>query len=78
MAGELPAVKKHLNIVLEKISEGIIMITSDGKINYANATALYFFNVSEENLLGSNLAELFTGDDRQKVLKLLRQKSEQQ
>lgn len=78
MAGELPAVKKHLNIVLEKISEGIIMITSDGKINYANAAALHFFNVSEENLLGSNLSELFTGDDRQKVLKLLRETSEQQ
>jgi len=77
MAGELPAVKKHLNIVLEKISEGIIGITSDGRINYANAAALSFFNISEENLLGSNLAEMFTGDDRQKVLKLLRETGEQ-
>jgi two-component system cell cycle sensor histidine kinase/response regulator CckA len=77
MAGELPAVKKHLNIVLEKISEGIIGITSDGRINYANAAALSFFNISEENLLGSDLAEMFTGDDRQKVLKLLRETGEQ-
>jgi len=77
MAGELPAVKKHLNIVLEKISEGIIEITSDGRINYANAAALSLFNISEENLLGSNLAEMFTGDDRQKVLKLLRETGEQ-
>ena len=77
MAGELPAVKKHFNIVLEKISEGIIEITSDGRINYANAAALSFFNISEENLLGSNLAEMFTGDDRQKVLKLLRETGEQ-
>jgi len=77
MAGELPAVKKHLNIVLEKISEGIIGITSDGRINYTNAAALSFFNISEENLLGSNLAEMFTGDDRQKVLKLLRETGEQ-
>ncbi len=77
MAGELPAVKKHLNIVLEKISEGIIGITSDGRINYTNAAALSFFNISEENLLGSNLAEMFTGDDRKKVLKLLRETGEQ-
>jgi len=46
MAGELPAVEKHFNMVLEKISEGVIEIASDGRILYANATALSFFKVS--------------------------------
>ncbi|MGD9243878.1 MAG: PAS domain S-box protein [Desulfobacterales bacterium] len=71
--GELPAVKKHLNIILEKISEGIMEITSDGRIKYANAAALSLFNISEENLIGSHFVEMFTGDDRQKVFKLLRE-----
>jgi two-component system cell cycle sensor histidine kinase/response regulator CckA len=77
MAGELPAVEKHFNMVLEKISEGIIEIASDGRILYANATALSFFKISEEKLLGSNLVELFSGDDRQRVLRLLRETGKQ-
>ncbi len=77
MAGEWPTVEKHLNIVLEKISEGVIEITSDGRIIYANATALSFFNISEEKLLGSNLAELFAGDDCQRVLRLLSETDKQ-
>jgi len=77
MAGELPAVKKHFNMILEKISEGVIEIASDGRILYANATALSFFKISEEKLLGSNLVELFAGDDRQRVLRLLRETGKQ-
>ncbi|MBW2620869.1 MAG: PAS domain S-box protein, partial [Deltaproteobacteria bacterium] len=55
---------------------GIIEITSGGRIIYANATALSFFNISDESLLGSNFAELFAGDERQRVLKLLRETGE--
>jgi len=69
---ELSAVKKHFDIVLEKISEGILKITSDGRVVYANPKALSFFRISEEFLLGSNFAELFAGDDRQRVLNLLK------
>jgi len=68
---------KYFDVVSENIPEGIIEITSDGRILYANATALSFFNISEEFLLGSNFAELFAGDDRQRVLKLLRETGEQ-
>jgi two-component system cell cycle sensor histidine kinase/response regulator CckA len=77
MAGELSAVEKHFNMVLEKISEGVIEIASDGMILYANATALSFFKISEEKLLGSDLVELFAGDDRQRVLRLLRETGKQ-
>ncbi len=76
-AGEWPTVEKHLNIVLEKISEGVIAITFDGRIIYANATALSFFNLSEEKLLGSNLVKLFAGDDCQRVLRLLKETGKQ-
>ena len=73
---ELSTVKKHFDIVLEKISEGILEITSDGRIVYANPKALSFFQISEELLLGSNFAELFAGDDRLRVLNLLKTFSE--
>ena len=77
IAGELPAVEKHFNMVLEKISEGVIEIASDGIILYANATALSFFKISEKKLLGSNLVEWFAGDDRQRVLGFLRETGKQ-
>ena len=77
MAGELSAVEKHFNMVLEKISEGIIEIASDGRILYANATALSFFKISEKKLLGSNLVDFFDGEDRQNVRKLLRKTGKQ-
>jgi PAS domain S-box-containing protein len=77
MAGELPAVEKHFNIILEQISEGVIQITSGGGILYANTTALSFFKISEEKLLGSNLVEWFDGDDRQRVIGLLREAGKQ-
>ena len=73
---ELSAIKKHFDIVLEKISEGILEITSDGRIVYANPKALSFFQISEKLLLGSNFAELFAGDDRLRVLNLLKTLSE--
>jgi PAS domain S-box-containing protein len=76
-AGELPAVEKHFNRILEKISEGVIEITSDGRILYANATALSFFKISEEKLMGSNLVEWFAGDNRQRLLELLSETGEQ-
>ena len=77
MVEKLPVHGKYFDALSENIAEGIIEITSGGRIIYANATALSFFNISEESLLGSNFAELFAGDDRQRVLKLLRETGEQ-
>ncbi|MBW1910788.1 MAG: response regulator [Deltaproteobacteria bacterium] len=37
---ELLSVKKHFEIILDKMSEGILEITSEGRIVYANSTAL--------------------------------------
>lgn len=46
------------------------------KAKISPPTALSFFHTSEELLLGSNFAELFAGDERQRVRELLRIKSE--
>ncbi len=76
MAGKLPMHGKHFDVLSENIAEGIIEITSGGRIIYANAAAISFFNISKESLIGSNFAELFAGDERQRVLKLLRETGE--
>ncbi len=61
-------------LILEGISEGVLEITSDGIIVYANSVALSLTRIPEEELLGSYFIELFAGDDRQRVSKLMKAK----
>ncbi|MBL7205815.1 MAG: diguanylate cyclase [Desulfobacteraceae bacterium] len=61
-------------LILEGISEGVLEITSDGIIVYANPFALSLIRIPEEELLGSYFIELFAGDDRQRVSKLMKAK----
>jgi PAS domain S-box-containing protein len=77
MAGELLVVEKYFNTILGNISEGVIEIASDGRVLYANPTALSLFKISEERLLESNLVELFAGDDRQSVHTFLKEAGKQ-
>ncbi|MFC1884243.1 response regulator [Thermodesulfobacteriota bacterium] len=69
---ELLSIKRHSEIVLSKMSEGILEIDSGGKIVYANSAALMMTKVSEEKLLGSKLAELFTDKVQKQLEKILR------
>ena len=69
---ELLSAKKHFEMILEKMSEGILEIMLDGRILYANPTALSLINRPEEKLLGFNFIDLFSKKDRQRVGELLR------
>jgi len=73
---ELLSVKKHLEAILERMSEGVLEINSEGRIVYANPAALSLFDMSEKNLLGSNLAEVFPGDSRYRVSDLMKTKGD--
>jgi len=68
---ELLSVKRHSEIFLERMSEGIIEINSKGRILFANPTALSIFDMSEENLLGSYFIELFSEDERKRIVSLM-------
>ena len=68
---ELLSVKRHFEIILEKMSEGIMEITREGRVLYANPTALELLREPEERLLGSDFAELFTPPDDERVKGLL-------
>jgi PAS domain S-box-containing protein len=69
---ELLAVKKHFEIILERMSEGILEITNAGRIVYANPTALSLIDLPEENLLGLHFVELFAEDHRERISELLK------
>lgn len=68
---ELLSVKKHLEVILERMSEGILEITYDGKIVFANLSALTLINTVDDKLLGTNFLDLFTGGDRNLIAKAL-------
>lgn len=68
---ELLSTKRHFEMVLETITEGILEINSNGRIIYANSTALSLIDIPEENLLGTYFFELFAEDDRKRVTDLM-------
>jgi two-component system, cell cycle sensor histidine kinase and response regulator CckA len=69
---EFSADKKLLDFILEKISEGILILDFQGRIIYANSAALSFYDVSKKSLIGSDFIRMFSIDDRPKVIKLMK------
>lgn len=69
---ELLSVKKHFDILLEKMSEGILEITPEGRIVYANQSGISLINIPENRLLGSNFVDVFRKGDRKRIENLLK------
>lgn len=69
---ELLSVKRHFETVLEKMSEGILEITSEGRIVYANPIALALTGMAEKKLLGSYFIKLFNEDDQKRIHELFK------
>lgn len=70
MTKELLSRNRHLETILESISEGILEIYS-GKIVYANHSAATLFALPQEKLLAARPIELFDPEVRSKVRQLL-------
>jgi two-component system, cell cycle sensor histidine kinase and response regulator CckA len=69
---ELLSSKRHFELILDNISEGIIELTLEGKIIYANPTAVFLIGSSEEHLLSIDFVTLFRGNHLEKVKGLLK------
>ena len=60
---ELISAKGHLETILGNITDGIIELTPDGRIIFANHAAVSLMGLSEEALLGSKFMELMDEGD---------------
>ena len=69
---ELLSAKRHFEIIVEKMSEGILEITSEGKIVYINPAGVSLSNIPEEQLLGAHFVDLFAEHDSQRISELLK------
>lgn len=67
---ELLSSKRHFEIILDNMSQGILELTSDGRIVYVNPLALSMIATPEENLLGMKFLDLFHEEYRKTVQEL--------
>ena len=68
---ELLTAKRHFEIILERMSDGVLEINSEGRVVYANPFALSLIGIPEKKLLGFHFIDVFSGDDRQRVCDLM-------
>lgn len=68
---ELLSFKRHSDAILDNISEGILEITIDKKIIYANHFARSLIGKSEETLLGSYFPDIFDAAQQIKLTEVI-------
>ena len=69
---ELLSINRHFEDVLDRLTEGILEITSGGRIVYANHTAQFLIDIPEEHLLGRDFAGILAEDDQQRITELMK------
>ncbi len=65
ITSELLSVKRHFELIMKSMTEGILEITHEAKIVYANPTAITLLSKSEDELLASDFTYLLDEKDRQ-------------
>jgi PAS domain S-box-containing protein len=64
---ELIHTKRHFEIILDNMSEGILELTDEGFIVFVNPAASQILTISEENLLGTEFFDLFDQAEKDKI-----------
>ncbi|MBS3756679.1 MAG: diguanylate cyclase [Desulfobacterales bacterium] len=64
---ELLSSRNHFELTLYHISEGLLELTQNAKITYANPAALSILGLSEENLLSADFVQLFNNADQTRI-----------
>ncbi len=67
---ELLSSRKHFEVVLGNITEGIVECTVEGRVVYVNAAGAAILGAREEKILAANLFDFFAGSTRQEVAKV--------
>ena len=64
---ELLSIKRHFEVILNSMAEGILETTPEGRIVYANPAAIPLINLPENKLLGSNFTDVLQEADRLRI-----------
>ncbi len=71
---ELLSAKQHVEVILERMKEGIVEIESDGRIVSVNAQVRSMTRLSEGDLLGKEFVTLFPPEHADRVRELIKEK----
>ncbi|MEW6519640.1 MAG: diguanylate cyclase [Thermodesulfobacteriota bacterium] len=71
---ELLAANRHLQVVLNNMSEGIVELAADNRIIFANPAAAQLAGLARERLLAWNFTQLFSGNDQLRIQELLQRR----
>jgi two-component system cell cycle response regulator len=71
ITNELLTINEHYRIMLDSISNGIIEIDQNKRIIYANPSALRFFSIPAEAMLGNYVFRIFRTDTDGSVFSLI-------
>jgi len=66
---ELLSSRKHFEVVLGNITEGIVECTAAGRIVYVNAAGATILGAREEKILAADFFDFFAGNTREEVAK---------
>lgn len=69
---ELISVQKHFQIILDRMSEGMLVLTKEGRILFANSMFLSMVSIPEERLIGSWFVDLFQEHQRRRVDEMIK------
>jgi two-component system cell cycle sensor histidine kinase/response regulator CckA len=72
---ELLSVKRHLEVIMMSISEGMLELNDDFRVVYANPSALSIFGIPEEKLLGAPFPNLFDEHGAERVKEILKKQA---
>lgn len=68
---ELLATKKHFEVTLDNMDDGLIELTASGKITFANKAAVVLLGLPEEKLLTKYFPDIFNNNQRQLIHEIL-------
>ena len=69
---ELLATNHHLKVVLQNMNDGMVEITRDNRVIFANRAISDLIGLPEEKLLAIDFTELFQRDDKQRLCEILK------
>ena len=75
---ELLSIKRHFEVILNSMAEGILEVSPDGRVVYANPAAIWLINLPENKLLGSKFTDVLQEADRVRIKDHLRSIGSQQ
>ena len=70
---ELLSTKRHFEVILNNMSEGILELTPKGRVIYVNPVAVQLIGMREEKILGALLTDFFQNASRDNLTSMLQQ-----